>query len=158
VIDQPPLDFAIESHVELEPPKPVLVERLSGTGRRGSGPPRALPDAELWAASLAQAMAETLQGRRPIGQLARWVDDQVLATMTVALRRRTHRPTVPGRGEFRPTMLRSVRVQFPRPQSVEASAHLQVGSRSIAIAFRLEAWYDRWLCTALDLGHRGLGW
>jgi len=35
---------------------------------------------------------------------------------------------------------------------VEVAAHVQVDGRSSALAFRLQGWGDRWLCTALDLG------
>jgi hypothetical protein len=34
----------------------------------------------------------------------------------------------------------------------EVSAHVVIGKRSAAMAFRLEALGDRWLCTALELG------
>lgn len=115
--------------------------------------PSTLPDARTWSASLALALAETLQGQRPVGQLTRWVDDQVLATVTVSLRQR--RP--PGRATaapVQPVRLRSVHLQHPQPKAVETSAHVQIGDRSTAFAFRLEAWYDRWLCTALELGPR----
>ena len=36
-----------------------------------------LLDAEQWSAALALAVFETLHGRRPVGQLTRWVDDRV---------------------------------------------------------------------------------
>ena len=50
--------------------------------------------------------------------------------------------------------LRSVRVQHPDPEVAEVSAHLVIGKRSAAMAFRLEALGDRWSCTALELGTR----
>jgi hypothetical protein len=118
----------------------------------------ALPDARSWSSSLALAVAETLQGRRPVGQLSRWVDDQVLATVTVATRsgRSRSRDSAPFSGQ-RPARLRSVHLQFPRPDVVEASAHVQLDGRTVALALRLEAWFDRWLCTALEFGPRDLG-
>jgi hypothetical protein len=110
-----------------------------------------LPDARSWCASLALAVAEALLGRRPVGQLSRWVDEGVLATLTITLRQR-RAGTSP---VSRPPVLRSVHLQRPRAGSIEASAHLQLDGRSTAFAFRLEQWYDRWLCTALELGPRG---
>jgi hypothetical protein len=52
------------------------------------------------------------------------------------------------------TALRSIRVQHPDPEVAEVAAHLIIGKRSAAMAFRLEALGDRWLCTALELGAR----
>jgi hypothetical protein len=116
-----------------------------------------LPDVRGWSASLALAMAEAVQGRRPVGQLSRWVDERVLATLTVARRAARSDAARPGAGPdhgVRPPLLRSVRLQFPQPRVVEAAAHVQHGERSSALAFRLDVWYDRWLCTALELGPR----
>lgn len=116
-----------------------------------------LPDVRGWSASLALAIAEAVQGRRPVGQLSRWVDERVLATLTVAGRAARAGGARSGTGTehgSRPPILRSVRLQFPQARVVEAAAHVQQGERSSAFAFRLDAWYDRWLCTALELGPR----
>ena len=124
-----------------------------------TGPPSALrPDPGGWGASLAMAFAETLQGRRPLGQLSRWVDEHVLATLTVHARVRSAAQRRAGSGNRQrvavsgPAVLRSVRLQFPRAEAVELSAHLHVNGRSVAFAFRLEGCGERWLCTALELG------
>ena len=115
------------------------------------------PDPGGWGASLALAFAEALQGRRPPGQLSRWVDEHVLATLTVHARVRSaaERRTVSGNRRLvavsGPAVLRSVRLQFPQPEAVELSAHLHVNGRSVAFAFRLKGWGERWLCTALEL-------
>jgi hypothetical protein len=53
-----------------------------------------------------------------------------------------------------PATLRSIRIQHPDPEVAEVSAHMAIGQRSVAMAFRLEALGDRWLCTALELGLR----
>jgi hypothetical protein len=106
------------------------------------------PDAVAWSRSLARALFEALQGRRPLGQLTRWVDERVLAVVAWERRQRTQSNGRPGR----PAVLISVRVQHPHADAAEVSAHVQVGHRSVALAFRLEAWYDRWMCTALELG------
>jgi hypothetical protein len=104
-------------------------------------------------ASLALAVAEALQGRRPVGQLSRWVDERVLAALTVRLGLQVSRSGRSARvAAQRPAVLRSVHLQFPRADVVEASAHVQLGCHSTALALRLEAWCGRWLCTALELG------
>jgi hypothetical protein len=77
--------------------------------------------------------------------------EEVLAAISICQRRslsRHGRPAVP-------TALRSVHVQHPDPEVAEVSAHVAIGKRSTAMAFRLEALGDRWLCTALELG-RGI--
>ena len=53
-----------------------------------------------------------------------------------------------------PAAVRSVRVQHPDPAAAEVAAHMVIAKRSAAMAFRLEACGDRWLCTALELGAR----
>lgn len=146
-VEQPPLLFEPEGAGGLGPPRPsghhVLFVDEIGESVAGSA-----AGAGAWSAALALAIAETLQGRRPVGQLCRWVDEQVLASLTVTLRRqpRSAGATLP------PARLRSVRLQSPREGVVEAAAHVQLAARSTAFAFRLETCYDRWLCTALDLG------
>jgi hypothetical protein len=113
-------------------------------------PPADLPDAVAWSAKLAQLLVETLQGLRPIGQLNRWVDERVLAAITIHRRqRRTNRTQA---RPTRPAVLRSVHVQFPAELVAEVAAHLVLNGRSIALAFRLEAFYGRWLGTAVEFG------
>ncbi|HEY6685472.1 MAG TPA: Rv3235 family protein [Propionibacteriaceae bacterium] len=116
--------------------------------RWAARPRRGLPDAQEWSAKLALAITQTLVGQRPVAQLSRWVVDEVLAAISMYQRRslRTH-----GRKAM-PAALRSVRVQHPDPEVAEVSAHVVIGKRSAAMAFRLEALGDRWLCTALELG------
>ena len=109
-----------------------------------------LPDAIAWSTSLAQLLIETLQGLRPIGQLNRWVDERVLAAITIHRRQRLGRqwPKRP----TRPAVLHSLHVQYPVETAAEVAAHLMLNRRSIPLAFRLEEFYGRWLCTAIELG------
>jgi hypothetical protein len=154
--DQPPLAFETPATVELGPPRPTGHRVHVVSSPRVVEWPAPLPDPRSWSASVALAVAETLQGRRPVGQLSRWVDEQVLATLNVALRHRRRGTSRTAPESTRPAVLRSVHLQYPQPTAVEASAHVQLDGRSAAFAFRLEAWYDRWLCTALELGPRSL--
>jgi hypothetical protein len=100
-------------------------------------------DAEQWSAALAVAVFETLHGRRPVGQLTRWVDDRVQSAIAF------HRRRVGSVTTGRPAVLLSLRVQHPRPDAAEVCAHLALAGRSYALALRLDIWGDRWLCTAL---------
>ena len=152
--DQPPLLFGPDP-AEQRPPRPVGHRVHLVRQPWAAAPTSALPDVRTWSASLALAVAEALQGRRPVGQLSRWVDEKVLATVNVSLRTRRTGSTRPPESPSRPAVLRSVHVQCPHPRAVEVSAHVLVAGRSRALALRLEAWYDRWLCTALELDPRG---
>ena len=75
--------------------------------------------------------------------------EEVLAAISMSQRRNLK---IPGRIALR-TALRSVRVQHPGPEVAEVSAHVAIGKQSAAMAFRLEALGDRWLCTAMELAH-----
>ena len=136
---QPMLDFDGEPRVQ-----------ASDGGAWMAAPSADLPEPKAWSISLARVLIETLQELRPIGQLNRWVDDTVLAAITIHRRQRAagqsrSRPT-------RPASLHSIHLQFPTPLAVEVAAHFRLGRRSIALAFRLEEFYGRWLCTAVELG------
>jgi hypothetical protein len=110
-----------------------------------------LPDARQWGAALALAVLQALLAQRPIAQLNRWLADDVLSAVSLQQRRRR---TEPGRAA-RQVVVRSVRVQHPVAAEVaEVSAHLLVGIEHTAVAFRLEARGDRWLCTAFELDVR----
>jgi hypothetical protein len=115
----------------------------------GVRPRKDLPDPVVWCRTLAPGLVEVLQRRRPIGQLARWLDDPVLGALTVSLRlRQRFGAPLPAAGQ-----VHTIRVQCPAPESVEASVHVRLPRRSAALAFRLVAGPGaRWLCTAVDLG------
>ena len=123
--------------------------RMSTVKTRWAARPRpGLPDAQEWSAKLALAIIQALTGQRPISQLSRWVVDEVLAAITMYQRR-----SLRTRGRIAMSAaLRSIRVQHPDPEVAEVAGHVVIGKRSAAMAFRLEALGDRWLCTALELG------
>ena len=131
--------------------------RVSTVKARWAARPRpGLPDAQEWSTTLALAVIQALVGQRAVSQLNRWVVDEVLVAISMYQRRSL---ALHGRIAI-PTAVRSVRVQHPDPTVAEVAAHVAIGKRSAAMAFRLEALGDRWLCTALELGarwNRGLG-
>jgi hypothetical protein len=147
--NQPQLDLIDQETDCAEPAGNDRGVRMSTVKARWAARPRpGLPDAQEWSAKLALAIIQALTGQRPAAQLNRWVVDEVLAAISMYQRRslRTH-----GRIAV-PAALRSIRVQHPDPEVAEVSAHVVIGKRSAAMAFRLEALGDRWLCTALELG------
>jgi Family of unknown function (DUF6459) len=148
--NQPTLEFADHEpdHVEAIEPNDRGV-RVSTVNARWAARPRpGLPDARKWSTALALALIQTLLGQRAVSQLNRWVVDEVLMAISVYQRRSL---ALHGRIAI-PAAVRSVRVQHPDPGVAEVAAHVAIGKRSAAMAFRLEALGDRWLCTALELG------
>jgi Family of unknown function (DUF6459) len=150
--NQPPLD--------LVDPEPDVAEaaapddqgvRVSMVKARWAVKQRpGLPDAGQWSTTLALALTQSLLGQRSVAQLNRWVVDEVLAAIGMYQRRLL---ALHGRVAI-PSAVRSVRVQHPDPNVAEVAVHVAIGKRSVAMAFRLEALGDRWLCTALELGLR----
>ena len=125
--------------------------RVSLVKARWAARPRAgLPDVTEWSSTLGLAMIQALLGQRPASQLNRWVVEDVLAAISIFQRR-----SLRTNGQIAESIaLRSIHIQLPEPEIAEVAAHVIVGKRSIAMAFRLEALSDRWLCTALELGAR----
>jgi hypothetical protein len=168
-VNQPPLPWLAEDRL-VDQLADQLTGRHSRTGavrivRFGdswAGPlPDVLPDPGVWSANLAVGLAEVLRGARPIGQLNRWLSPAALAQLTVlaasrsAARRpapsRRAPPSHPAPLGPAPATLQSVHLQRSGPDAVEAVALFgDTGSALSALAFRLEAFGDRWSCTALE--------
>ncbi|QDP96394.1 hypothetical protein FOE78_11210 [Microlunatus elymi] len=121
------------------------------------GLPPGLPDPGPWCVRLASALLEAVHGLRPVTQLNRWLDPVALTQLNARVRRRSAEHAV----------LRSVHVSRSSADAVEAVAVFgwartdpagDGGSAFAALAFRLEARPDRWMCTRLDtraLNRRG---
>ena len=136
--NQPPLDLSDHEIDRAE------ITRLNDRGVRVSTvrarwaarPRRGLPDAQQWSGALALAVIQTLLGQRsvlsaqPLGGRGRPCTRS--ACISGAAFRVNGRIAVPA-------ALRSVRIQHPDPEVAEVSAHVVVGKRSAAMAFRLEA-------------------
>lgn len=142
-LDQPPLPWSPTAGAEAP---------TSGRDRRvvrygadwAPAWPDRLPDAGLWADWLAGALLETLQGRRPVAQLNRWLDTNTLARLTVLLRRPLG-PAVLSRVLVGPGSERAVEV-------VAVSRSPLPGNAAVAVlAFRMQVFGSRWLCRALEV-------
>ena len=151
--NQPPLDLTGPAEIDLARPNPRAVTSTVVRARWTVRPQRDLPDAGEWAAALALAVLQALLAQRPIAQLNRWLADDVLSAVSMQQRRRR---TESSRAAVRSVVVRSVRVQHPGTEVAEVSVHLLVGMGHTAVALRLEARGDRWLCTAFELDLRAL--
>jgi hypothetical protein len=148
--NQPPLDLIDHEfdHVDGAATNHRGVRVSTVKARWAARPRPGLPDAQEWSTTLALAVIQALVGRRPVAQLNRWIAEDVLAAISIYQRRnlREH-----GRMAV-PIAVHSVRVQHPDPAVAEVAAHMVIAKRSTAMAFRLDAFGDRWMCTALELG------
>lgn len=101
------------------------------------------PDAEARriAIGLAQGFVEALSGRRPIGQLARYVDADELAALAVWR----------ASGVLDAARLASVRALSPVDGIIEASLRISTGTTSVAAAMRLERRLGAWRCVLARL-------
>ena len=150
--NQPPLDLSGSEQPEAPSAAPndrgIRVRTVKA--RWAARPRPGLPNAQDWSTMLALAIIQVLLGQRPAAQLNRWLADDVFSAINIHQRRnlRQHGRIVV------PASLRSVHVQHPDAAVAEVAAHLVIDKQSAAMAFRLEVFGDRWLCTALELGVR----
>ncbi|WP_067284561.1 Rv3235 family protein [Streptomyces jeddahensis] len=123
------------------------------TRRPAGAPPRATPPGpprrphDLFADHL----LAVLSGQRPVHSMLRHTagrayDELVWLAEHSPLRTGSYRPVV-----------RDIGYEIPRPGAIEAFARIAAGEQLSAMAFRLERGPDqRWRCTAIDLGLRGM--
>lgn len=105
---------------------------------------------EGWSAAFVQAVIEVISSDRPPTQLMRWTSRGVYLDV-LRRRQRCARRLAPGRQLGR-QQVATVRVSQPDTTSAEVSARVVAGSRSRAIAARLDLVRGRWQCTALAFG------
>jgi hypothetical protein len=149
-VEQPPLDLTEPPADSMSAGEATPVRRQVVRARWTVRPRPDLPEVTEWSAALAMSVMQALLSQRAVTQLSRWVEEDVLVAIGIYQRRRRSAPT---RAAV-PITVHSIRVQHPAPEAAEVAAHLIVGRRPTAMAFRLEGLGDRWLCTALELGPR----
>ena len=103
----------------------------------------ALPDPREWLDRLLRVVLECLEGWRPPVQLRQYAVAEVV-TVVSARRKPAGRPGTAPR-------VRSLHLSEPVNGVVESCAVVQRGSRTHAIAIRLEGLDGRWQCVALDV-------
>jgi Family of unknown function (DUF6459) len=126
-----------------------IVSRVDAGGTAGATAPSAgLPDPRLWAARLAQVVAEVLAGARSPSQLAGIVTLDVIRQLERGAGRFG---ATPGRRPTHP-IVGSVHVCPVGADVAEACAVIITGPRVRALALRLEATTTCWRCTAVQIG------
>jgi Family of unknown function (DUF6459) len=140
------LTFALPTGLDTDPRSDAL-SVVSDV--RGADYPT--PDPQPWAARFLQAVVEVVANERPLTQLTRWTDSAVFAEIAdrrqrVADRRAGARSR-PGR-----QVVATVHICRPEHDVAEVAARVTAGSRSRAVAARLDYSRGRWLCTAIDFG------
>jgi hypothetical protein len=130
-------------------PRPAGPRPLSSRGQAGS---RSAADGG-WPGQFAQALAETLAGSRPSQQIVPWT--------TVQARRRI-RQLGPQLSATQRPLVRRIVTSHPADDVVEMTVVVRFGTRTRALAVRLErdgprlrspgrqASPGRWLCTAIE--------
>jgi hypothetical protein len=112
----------------------------------------AAPDPKPWAARYLQAVVEVLGQQRPVSQLARWTAADVYGELVRRLRAADATQTRQGRSRPARRSVVSVHVCTVTPDGAEVAARIVEGSRSRAVAARLDFRRGRWTCTALAVG------
>lgn len=139
------LTFPMPSGVDCEPRSTALT-----LVQPGSPPSAALEGSEAWAARFMQAVVEVLSSDRPLTQLVRWTNQEVYADIAHRRQRVAERAARAPR-PVRPHVA-TVRICHPTVTTAEVSARVATGTRSRAIAARLDLRRGRWLCTAIQFG------
>jgi hypothetical protein len=139
-VPQPPLGLRLVAEAEA-----ALDAHEFGPQHTGRA---ALPAPRSWAGRIVQAIVEVLGGIRPASQLVRWTTAEVFDEISgLVLGSGPPGEDAPPRG-----VVRSVHVTEPADGVAEVCALVRRGSRSTAVALRLEGMDGRWQCTALELG------
>lgn len=107
-------------------------------------------DPEAWVSRFLQAVVEVVANERPLTQLARWTDSRVFAEIAERRRRvASHRTGVRSRSR---QVVATVHISTPEQGVAEVAARVTAGTRSRAVAARLDYQRGRWLCTAIAFG------
>ena len=144
----------------LELPFPVdrPPERTPEVSFEPQATPRdALPDPAGHARALVLALLEVLSGRRPVRQLRPHLTEAAYARLCSRLHRtRSAPPRMPGPPAQRPSVRTRIHVGRtlvcePADGVAEITVLARVGSRTRAIAVRLEGLDGRWRCPVLTV-------
>ena len=108
-----------------------------------------LPDVAAWSHRFVQVLLETVEGRRGVTQVAKFVSPMLVADIERKSGIRARMAAARTAGQ--PVVVRSVRVCELDDGIAEVSAVVRRGARTLAVALRLEGIDGRWMCTALQM-------
>ena len=157
-----PLDFRLPGGLPAEPSvaltvlpaprRPLLDDEDEGPARTARAD---LPDPQMWAGRLAQAVVEVCGGERPVGQLLRWTSHEVYTQLAAQHRPRLRSAARPGSNvrvlRQRCDQVRSVHVCEPADGVAEVAVVVAGALRWWALALRLEGLNGRWVLTRVEL-------
>lgn len=115
-------------------------------------------DHRLWVATFVQAALEVIAGQRPVTQLTRWCDQDVLRSLerhralATAASRGIPATRASAGGVAVRRRIRSVRSSSPREGVMESAVVVDEGARTRAVAVRVEERRGNRRVTALALG------
>jgi hypothetical protein len=108
------------------------------------------PNPSGWVSRFLQAVVEVVASERPLTQLARWTNAQVFTEIAERRQRvAAHRAGARSRSR---QVVATVHISRPDHGVAEVAARVTAGTRSRAIAARLDYQRGRWLCTAITFG------
>jgi len=114
-----------------------------------------LPDPAVFLRNFTQRAVEALMGRRELGQLARWVTDDVMAQMNkdvaARVRKESALPSEVRAAQPIPVTLPRLRYSQPRDGIIEASVLVSMGTFYRVAAVRLEGLDRRWRASCFAL-------
>jgi hypothetical protein len=125
------------AHLDAQPPLPFAPPERPPE-------PKVDPALRKLAFAVTAALVEVLSGRRSAARLAAWFEPRPRDLMETLSR--THATAE--------LQLRAVRVQQPRPNTLEVAAHLVADGRSRAAALRFDRRGARWKVSRLEVGLR----
>ncbi|MDQ1725946.1 MAG: hypothetical protein QOG52_2974 [Frankiaceae bacterium] len=108
-----------------------------------------LPEVSAWSHRFVQVLLETVEGRRGVTQVAKFVSPALGADIERKSSIRARMAAARTAGQ--PVVVRSVRVCELEDGIAEVSAVVRRGARTLAVALRLEGIDGRWMCTALQM-------
>lgn len=118
-------------------------------------PSSQLPDPRVFAMNLTRRTIEVLSGSRDLAQIARWVTDDVFASLQEQVNARILKMSLIPEEKHRKTVrnftVTHVRVSEPREGIVEACLLVHGTKRMRAVALRLEGFDHRWRASSFTL-------
>ena len=117
-----------------------------------STPTHELPSPRAFALNVTHRALEVIYGSRDIGQLARWVSEDVYHSMerhvNAELRRRSHLPPAARTRQAPLFTLGKAHLFSPRDGVMEVCVLVKTRNRFQTAALRIEGWDHRWRATA----------